>query len=185
MTEQPKLVLAEMLVLAAIYEINDRQMPASDLNILTILELTEILTGVDLKCPEILDPDAIVRACQHLETIGYLSNEDKTALPAGDGDPAAAWTADALTPQEYELRRRAIEFGAEVTEKLSRDQYGAVFTLVLCRTVGRMEGWLDDEGDLMDMVAENLPKSLEEAARGQLIAETMKEIWERQQPAGK
>ena len=176
----PDISQGELLVLLTVREINDRNLMASDATILAILDLAPVVTGIDLGCPEILTPDAIERACRRLETLGYMSDKDISRARESDDTPAdEAPAPHSLTAEEVDSFGQAIRFSAEVTAELSREQYEAVFTLVLCRTVGRWEGWFDEETDLIEMVRDKLPESLVEAERGLLIAETMKEIWER------
>ena len=176
----PDISQGELLVLLTVREINDRNLLASDATILAILDLAPVVTGIDLGCPEILTPDAIESACRRLETLGYMKDKDTSRAGGGeDALNAEATTPHSLTAEEVDTFGQAIRFSAEVMAKLSREQYEAVFTLVLCRTVGRWEGWSDEETDLIEMVREELPESLAEAERGMLIAETMKEIWDR------
>lgn len=180
MTENhPDMSLSDVLVLLAIREVNDRKMVASDAAILSILDMTPLVTGVDLKCPEVLNPEAINDACRHLEALGYIADEDeKDASEKGEQD-ASSVTPHSLTAEDYELCEEAIRFSVEVMEHLAPEQYEALFTLVLCQTVGRWEGWYEDGDDLLAMVREKLPESIADAERGNLIAETMREIWDR------
>ena len=177
---KPDISLGELLVLLTLKEINDREILGSDATILAILELAPVVTGIEFGCPEILTPDAIESACRRLETLGYMtdSNPDRVRQD-GDAPPADAPEPHTLTAEEVETFGQAIRFSAEVSENLSREQYETVFTLVLCRTVGRWEGWFDEKTDIVEMVRDKLPESLVEAQRGLLIAETMREIWDR------
>ncbi|MDE2688544.1 MAG: hypothetical protein OXI16_13755 [Chloroflexota bacterium] len=180
---QPAISQGEMLVLLTVREINDRNLVANDATILAILDLAPVVTGVDLGCPEILTPDAIESACRRLETLGYMSDKNISRSRQDDIPETEAMEPHSLTEEEIETFERALRFSAEVTAGLSREQYQAVFTLVLCRAVGRWEGWFDEEIDLIAMVRDKMPESLDEAQRGLLIAETMKEIWERHKGA--
>ena len=177
---QPDISLGELLVLLTMREMNDRKILASDATILSILDLASVVTGIEFGCPEILTPDAIESACRRLETLGYMSDKDiSKARESEDTLADEALAPHSLTAEEVDTFGQAIRFSAEVTAKFSREQYEAVLTLALCRTVGGWEGWFDEETDLIEMVRDKLPESLVEAERGLLIAETMKEIWER------
>ena len=179
MTEtHPDMSLSDVLVLLTIKELNDRKMVASDAAILSILDMTSLVTGVDLKCPEVLNPEAINEACKRLEALGYIADEDKKDTSEEGARGASDVTPYSLTAEEYEICDEAIRFSVEVMENLAPQQYEALFTLVLCRTVGRWEGWYEDGDDLLAMVGEKLPESLADAERGNLIAETMREIWD-------
>ena len=181
---QPEISLGELLVLLTMREMNDRKILASDATILSILDLASVVTGIEFGCPEILTPDAIENACRRLETLGYMTDKDSSRARQDDeAHTADTTTPHSLTAEEVDTFGQAIRFSAEVSENLSREQYEAVFTLVLCRTVGRWEGWFDEETDLIEMVRDKLPESLAEAERGLVIAETMQEIWERHKAA--
>lgn len=76
MTEtNPALSLSEVLVLLTIREMNDRKMVASDAAILSTLDMTSLVTGVELKCPEVLNPEAINNACMRLDALGYVTEK--------------------------------------------------------------------------------------------------------------
>ena len=142
MTENhPDMSLSDVLVLLTIREVNDRKMAASDAAILSILDMTPLVTGVDLKCPEVLNTEAINDACKRLEALGYITDKDKKDTSEKGAQDASGVTPHALTAEEYELCEEAIRFSVEVMEHLAPQQYEALFTLVLCRTVGRWEGW--------------------------------------------
>lgn len=178
----PDSSLFDLLVLLTIREVNDNDLVASDVTILSILEVTSLVTGIDLNCPDFLNPDAINEACERLEAIGYISDKErKERKDASQDAPQIPSNGDAhtLTAEEYELRESAIRFGVDVMKRLSRKQYEALFELLLCRTVGRWEGWYEDESEVLAMVREKLPSSLAKAEHGQRIAETMREIWDR------
>ena len=185
----PDISLGELLVLLTVREVNDRNILASDATILSIMGITPVVTGIDLKCPEILTPDAIESACRRLETLGYMTDKDTSGprqeddAPQGAPPEQGAPEPHTLSAEEVETFGQAIKFSVEVMENLSREQYEALFTLVLCRTVGRWEGWYEEGMDVIAMVREKLPESLADAQRGMLIAETMKEIWDRQRTA--
>ena len=176
----PDISLGELLVLLTVREINDRHLLASDATILSILDLAPVVTGVEFGCPEVMVPDAIESACRRLETLGYMRDKESSGARQDQDTPITeAPEPHSLTAEEVDTFGQAIRFSAEVTANLSREQYEAVFTLVLCRTVGRWEGWFDEETDLIEMVRDRLPESLADAERGMLIAGTMKEIWDR------
>ena len=179
----PDISLGELLVLLTVREVNDRNILASDATILSIMDITPVVTGIDFGCPEILTPDAIESACRRLETLGYMTNKNTSGARGDDAPPQGAPEPHTLSADEVETFGQAIKFSVEVMENLSREQYEALFTLVLCRAVGRWEGWYDEETDVIAMVREKLPESLADAQRGMLIAETMREIWDRQRSA--
>ena len=130
----PDISLGELLVLLTVREINDRNILASDATILTILDLAPVVTGIDLKCPEILTPDAIESACRRLETLGYMTDKDTSRVRQDDAPPADAPPPHTLSAEEFETFGQAIRFSADVSANLSREQYEAVFTVGLSRS---------------------------------------------------
>lgn len=175
----PDSSLFDLLVLLTIREVNDNDLVASDAAILSVLEMTPLVTGVDLKCPEVLDIDAIDNICKRLEASGYITDRDEKSAARAESHLPSDSETHTLTADEYELCERAVRFTLEVMEQLSREQYEALFELLICRVVGRWEGWYEDESEVLAMVRKKLPSSLAKAEHGQRIAETMREIWDR------
>ena len=125
----PDISLGELLVLLTVREINDRNILASDATILSIMDITPVVTGIDFGCPEILTLDAIESACRRLETLGYMTDKDTSRVRQDDAPPPHS-----LSAEEFETFGQATRFSADVSANLSREQYEAVFTVGLSRS---------------------------------------------------
>ena len=184
--EEHKLSLSEMLVLSTIDHASLLGMPGSTLNILLVLESAPFVTGVDLGCPEILDPDAIHAACERLSSVGYITLDETEGAGATER-PQVEGTQDGTAAPKWDRFVEcdsALAFATDVWMKLNDVQHEAMLTLMLCQATSRWEGWQQDgKPELGDIVRDKLAESLVLFERGLGIADAMKNVWLKAQQA--